>query len=273
MGTFERDTQLFDMHCHLSFVDDAQAVRACLRESGVRALSCTVTPAEYEQGLEAFAGVPACTVALGLHPWQVADGACGTGDDELKLERAMKRFEELAPSTRFIGEIGLDYRGTRGEAPSRQLQQAYFDLILQACEAVSRFPRKLISLHASSNVTSDVLDMLERRCNMPARHDCIFHWFQGTSEDLKRARELGCYFSMGPRMLATKRGAEYARIVPLDRLLLETDSPAHPGDAWSCEAWLSALAGALDTIAEIRSESEDKIARVIAETSERLLRG
>ena len=53
----------------------------------------------------------------------------------------------------------------------------------------------------------------------------IFHWFSGSSAQLKRARDLGCFFSVNAFMLQTKRGREYAKAIPLDRLLIETDLP------------------------------------------------
>ena len=261
MRTFEHGARLFDMHCHLGFVNDAETVRRALDGTDAHALSCTVLPEEYERDREAFAGLEACTVALGLHPWQVASGAAG--------ETELARFEELAPTTRFIGEVGLDYAGSRGEFPACEAQQQVFHQVLIACNLPSDFPRKLLSIHAV-HAASNVLDMLEEH-DAFARHDCIFHWFAGTSEELKRAIDAGCFFSVGPRMLATKRGREYARIIPIERLLLETDSPSAPGEAWSREAWLDALAGALATIANIRNISEEELARTLARTSETLL--
>lgn len=253
--------QLFDMHCHLGFANDAEAVRETLRESGVHAFSCTVTPAEYERDLARLAGADACTVALGLHPWRVADGTC----EGLELAR----FEELASTTRFIGEVGLDFYAKRDERESRRLQQNVFEHVLRACDASLRFPRKLVSIHVV-NAASEALRLLGEY-DTPARHDCIFHSFKGSSEELKSAVEMGCYFSVGPRMLAKGYGREYARIIPLDRLLLETDLPERPGDAWSCEAWVAALTNTLSAIAEIRGLPEDDLAHIIAETSKDLL--
>lgn len=261
MRTIEHSTCLFDMHCHLGFADDAEMVRDCLAESGAGALSCTVLPAEYARDRETFAGIAGCVVALGLHPWQVVTG---TACDE-----ALARFEELAPTTRFIGEIGLDYVGDRGDEAARTRQRDALSRVLVACDTPSEFPRKLLSIHAV-HAAADVLDLLEDH-DAFARHDCVFHWFAGTSEDLKRAVRAGCFFSIGPRMLATKRGREYARIVPEERLLLETDSPSAPGEAWSCGEWGHSLTEALNVLATIRSVSEEGLARTIARTSADLL--
>lgn len=262
METLEHRMCLFDMHCHLGFVEDVAAVRCCMSSGDTKALSCTVLPSEYERDVVTFSDVTACTVALGLHPWQVADGVAH-GEQ-------LTRFEELAPTTRFIGEVGLDYAGNRGDDDARERQRNVFCQVLDACDATSEHPRKLISLHAvqAANV---VLDLLDAR-DVFSRHQCIFHWFAGTAEELKRAIEAGCFFSVGPRMLATKRGREYARIIPEDRLLLETDSPSHPGEAWDCIRWTEALQDALAVIADMRKICAEELACKIARTSERLLR-
>lgn len=262
MRTLEHSTRLFDMHCHLGFVRDADAVRRCLQDDGIHALSCTVSPADYLQSMHDLANTASCTVALGLHPWQVASVAYG--------EAELARFEELAPTTRFIGEVGLDHAGERGAPTACEQQRSAFARVLEACDAPSPFPRKLLSIHAV-HAASEVLKALEDH-NAPVRHDCVFHWFSGTPEELKRAIGAGCFFSVGPRMLATKRGREFARIIPEDRLLLETDLPAREGDAWDCGAWIDALSGSLEAIARIRNARPDELAVAIAHTSAKLLK-
>ena len=69
-----------------------------------------------------------------------------------------------------------------------------------------------------------IIDMLEEY-ELLVGNTIIFHWFSGSSAQLKRARNLGCFFSVNAFMLQTKRGREYAKAIPLDRLLIETDLP------------------------------------------------
>lgn len=80
----------------------------------------------------------------------------------------------------------------------------------------------------------------------------IFHWFSGASDDLHRAIKLGCFFSVGPRMLASRRGREYARQIPVSQLLLETDMPARAGDKLPAEVWRAELDNALSGIAQLK---------------------
>ena len=80
----------------------------------------------------------------------------------------------------------------------------------------------------------------------------IFHWFSGTSDELVRARNAGCYFSVNERMLASKRGREYTRQIPLDRLLLETDAPAEPNTETSAQSLIRSLTRTSERIASLK---------------------
>lgn len=253
------------MHCHLGFVDDAAAALRPASEDGPAALSCTLAPEEFERDRFRLAPWPRYRVALGLHPWAVADGTAAV--------TAIEAFEKMAPTVAFVGEVGLDFGGVRGEEVRRMAQQEAFARVLAACDHAApsgAVEPKLLSVHAV-RAADRVLTMLDEQGTLQ-RHRCIFHWFAGSSVELSRAIEAGCWFSVGPRMLATKRGREYARAIPLDRLLLETDSPSRPGEPWTYAAWTEGLRAAGETMAELRAMDADELFDTIAANSEALLR-
>lgn len=216
----------YDMHCHLDFAGDGAAAATRAAAHGVGAFSCTVTPRGYEQARAALAGCANVAVGVGLHPWWVADGTCGPAD--------VSRFEEYAACTRFIGEVGLDFAPRREGTFDNQVRA--FERALHACADGG----KVVSIHAV-RAADIVLDVLERlgTCRGNA---CILHWFSGSGDELHRAVRLGCFFSVGTRMLATRRGRAYARQVPAERLLLETDLPDGPCAALDSDGWLADLA-------------------------------
>ena len=218
---------LADMHCHLDFSSDMAALARLAQEHSVTALSNTVTPEGYLAARDTLASFPNVRVGVGLHPWWVADGRCDGEQVELACE--------LARTAHFVGEVGLDF-APRREGTFEQQASAFERVISACCETGG----KVISIHAVRASTA-VLDILERY-SATRKNACVLHWFSGTSQELCRARELGCHFSINPAMLATKRGRAYVRQIPPTQLLLETDLPEEGADATQAgPEWIDTL--------------------------------
>ncbi|EAQ22863.1 TatD-related deoxyribonuclease [Roseovarius sp. 217] len=145
--------------------------------------------------------------ALGMHPQLVAQRA-----SELSL------FEELAPSTRYIGEVGLD--AGRRFYPSFERQKIVFERVMALC---ARLGDKVISIH-SVRTARQVLDVVEQT---GAHRTCVpvLHWFNASESEIRRALDLGCYFSVNEQMLQAPKGRKLLETVPLERVLTETDAP------------------------------------------------
>ncbi len=247
--------QLYDMHCHLDFADDAERVA---RESAgdVRAVNATVVPSSYVSAREWFAGFSFLHVALGIHPWWVANGKVGEVD--------VARFERLLGGERVVGEVGLDFAGRNKDSKAHQAE--VFARVLEAIRACG--DGRLVFLHGVKGC-HDMLNMMEDRGTL-AGNECVFHWFSGTKDDFGRAVAAGCLFSVNMRMLATEAGRTFAAAVPADRLLMETDSPAHEGDPWSAGAWRQEAENAVRGIAEARGMEHAQAAELLAANGERL---
>lgn len=247
-----------DMHCHLDRMANAAQVARDACERSMALFCTTVTPDDARAAQARFAGHRHVRVGIGLHPWWVEHGTHG--------ECAAERTAALAATSRCIGEVGLDFSPAHIQTRAEQL--AAFELICQAC-ASHAIPGRIMSIHAV-HATAEALDTLERY-GLHAQATCIFHWFSGTSDDLARARRLGCRFSVNERMLATRRGREYARQMPLDRLLLETDAPERLGTSGSAQALEASLARTLAELARIRGVDADELGTRIARASLELL--
>ena len=211
---------------------------------GLGLFDCGVNPRDFSAANERACRQPGIIAGVGLHPWWLADGHCGF--DEINL------LCEVAAQERYIGEVGLDFSARF--AGSEPLQTQALD---QLCEALAQHPLtgRVISIHAVRSAEA-VLGVLESHGLLIPNPDSpviIFHWFSGTSDELVRARNADCYFSVNERMLASKRGREYARQIPLDRLLLETDSPAEPNTETSAQSLIRSLTRTSMRIASLKN--------------------
>lgn len=254
--------RLFDAHCHLDFMSNMDEVARDAAADGLHVLATTVTPQGYLRAREALAGLPNVGVAVGAHPWWVADGRLSSAD----VEAAAR----LAGTTRLVGEVGMDFSPKHVPEGSKDVQRAAFRRICAAAAAGSEPARPTVMSIHSVRSAAEVLDVLSttgclERCR------CVFHWFSGSSDELHAAVVAGCWFSVNPMMLRTRRGREYARQVPLRRLLTETDLPPGEDVPFSAAQIEAALQECLAGIAEARGCDAEGLAQAVCDNAERLL--
>ncbi len=78
-----------------------------------------------------------------------------------------------------------------------------------------------MSVH-SRGAATETFDEIERYVGSSTP---VLHWFSGTERELLRAISLGCWFSVGPAMLKGEKGRKLVGLMPIDRVLTETDGP------------------------------------------------
>lgn len=196
---------MIDMHCHLDLYPNPHHIAEQCHSKGIYVLSVTTTPKAWDGTTALAEGYTKIRTALGLHP-------------QLAHERhhELDLFDVLLPNAKYVGEIGLD--GGDNYRKHYEKQRLVFRHILKS---VSNAGGRVMTIH-SRNAASDVLNELVQ---YPNAGTAILHWFTGTKTELKRAVDLGCWFSVNPTMLATKRGADLVKEIPKERLLPETDGP------------------------------------------------
>ena len=205
-----------DSHCHLSFAglhERIDEVRAAMAAADVdRALVICTTLEEFDKvhGLALrFANFWA---SAGVHPDN--EGVREPTVDDL-LERA------ALPRVVAIGETGLDYYrlGDRSVADMAWQRERFRVHIRAACRAA-----KPLVIHTRS-ASADTLAILREEGGQAAGG--VFHCFTETAEVARAALDLGFYISFSG--ILTFRNAQdlrdIARFIPLDRLLIESDSP------------------------------------------------
>ena len=201
-----------DTHAHLdegAFDGDRDAVVAAARHAGVRAIvNVGYRPARWATTIALAERHPTITAALGLHPQHADEFTADTGDH---LAEAINRAGAVA-----CGEIGLDYF-RNGPDPTTQ-RRAFAAQI----ELARRLDRPIIVHQRAAE--ADLIDVLERFADLPP---VVLHSFEGSHRLVRFATERR--FLIGVGGLATRAGAAPLRdvlaAVPVDAVLLETDSP------------------------------------------------
>mgnify|MGYP001088375425 CR=1 FL=1 len=250
---------LIDTHCHLDlpvFDADRSEVIARARNSGVRAFVVIgFAPDRWRPALDLAESTPGVFATIGVHPNEASEY-----DDT--IERTIANLAR-DPRVCAIGEIGLDYYWDR--AP-RSLQRDVFLRQIRLAQALD-LPF-VVHQRAAFEETINVL----REAGPP--HRGVMHCFTGDLAFARSCLDLGMHLGVGGVVTYPKADAlrEALRWVPLDRLVLETDSPylaPVPYRGQRNEPANLALVAA--KLADLRGVPLEEIARITSENAMRLL--
>jgi TatD DNase family protein len=212
-----------DTHCHLQYGEDDEATLATVNRAlaaGVRRMVCVGTDAESSRAAldiavrQSRSGTLVLEVyaTAGLHPHEAASGL---GDVK---ELIAETLRDPVRSTRLVavGECGLDFY--YDHAP-RHLQRKVFE---EQIDLANQYGLTLV-IH-TREAFDETIECLGSR-GVPAK--TIFHCFTGGPAEAERCLELGAYLSFSGIATFASAGEvrESAMLCPLDRLLVETDSP------------------------------------------------
>jgi len=230
---------VIDFHCHLDLYPNPIAVRDECVSRGLYVLSVTTTPSAWLGTSALAAHTQRIRTGLGLHP-QLAHER----QNELVL------FDRFLPETRYVGEIGLD--GGSEFRSHWQSQLVVFEHILEKCRAAGG---RIMSLH-SRRASAALLNYLEKFTEAGTP---VLHWFSGSFRELELAINLGCWFSIGPAMLASEKGRALAARMPRERVLTESDGPFAQLNGEAVMPWqVQNAIGALSQIWSLPPEEVDR---------------
>ncbi|MBI1356138.1 MAG: YchF/TatD family DNA exonuclease [Acidobacteria bacterium] len=207
---------LIDSHCHLDgklFADDRDAVLDAARAAGVGGFLTIGTgdgPPDLEPAIRVAERYDDVWATVGVHPHDAAKSEPGT-------------LQELAalcshPKVLAVGEIGLDYH--YDHSPRGEQKRVFIEQMGVAATA-----GKPIIIH-TREAWDDTLDLLREHW-APTGLGGVMHCFSGDLEQARASLEMGFYVSFAG-MLTFGRSEELratAAALPLERLLVETDSP------------------------------------------------
>ncbi len=205
---------LFDSHCHLN--DEAlypridEVIEEAKKTGVQKFLVVGYDKKSSELAVKIAHEHPECYAAIGYHPTEIFEISEQDYLDTMKLADD--------PRVVAIGEIGLDYHWIK-EIDKRELQKEFF---IRQIEFANK--RHLpISIH-NRDSNEDCLKILKEHT---PKYGGVMHCYSGSVEMLKDVLSLGLMISLGGPVTFTnaKTPKEVAEEVPLEKLLIETDSP------------------------------------------------
>ncbi|SEM83568.1 TatD DNase family protein [Stigmatella aurantiaca] len=205
--------KLIDAHCHLESADFAEVTPVLERARAAGVVHAMVVgqfqgPGDWGNALEVAAAYPDfLSPTLGIHPHEAARA---TEADFAHLERTCARPEVLA-----VGEAGLDYYYDRSP---REVQAAVFR---RQC-ALARSLGKPLVVHVR-----DAHEDCEAILREAGLNRGVIHCFTGDTTAARRYLDLGFHISLSGVVTYKKTEAlqDAVRFTPVDRLMVETDSP------------------------------------------------
>jgi TatD DNase family protein len=254
--------KLIDTHAHLQFKaydDDRDKVVARSSKGLAAVVNVGAKIDSSEEAVRLAKKIPNFYAAVGIHPHHA---------DEWQKDW-IKKLEELAkePKVVAIGEIGLDNHKYEGSPKPNLAKQT--KLLLEQIELAKKLDLPVI-FHCR-----DAYDELYEVIKPYKKLEGLAHCFMGTSEQVKKFLNLGLYISFSGNI--TYKRNEYireaAKIVPLNRMLVETDAPYLPPEPHRGKrnepVYVKIVA---ETVARVKSENFEKTVETIHKNSIKLLK-
>ena len=247
----------FDTHAHYddeAFDEDREELLNSLYAKGIdRILDPGCTLESSRKAMELAEKYPFVYFAAGIHPEELKDFT----------EEALGEIEKLAahPKCAAIGEIGLDYYwDDTHKTEQKELFQRQIELALKLDKPVIIHDRE---------AHGDSFEIVSRYKELRG----VFHCYSGSAEMAKELLKMGWYLGFdGPVTYKNARKTmEVLEICPLDRLLIETDSPyLSPVPLRGKRNDSSNLAYIAAKIAEGKGMSVEEVCRLTEENGKRL---
>lgn len=203
---------LVDTHCHIYLEQFNEDLRAVLDRAAEAGVGHIFMPAINYGSLEKMEKLSHPEITFhkmaGIHPTEINDGI---STDQKELMDYCSRDEIVA-----VGETGLDYYWSDDY---KEEQQKNLRLHCEAAKAVG----KPVILH-NRDSTRDLLDIIEEQ--QDGSLSGIWHCFNGTEEEGRRAIDLGLFLGIGGVATFKNAGVDETVVrLPLEKMVLETDAP------------------------------------------------
>lgn len=196
-------SKLIDCHFHLDFYKHHKEIYDQINSLQQYTLCVTNSPEVYLSCKKLYKETRYLKFTVGFNPKTILDQ---------KFD--LKVFKYAIKDSNYIGEVGLDF--SKQYYPAKEKQINVFSKIVNL--AVEE--NKLMSVH-SYLAEELVLDTLIKY----KAQNVILHWYTGSEQLIKEFVNLGCYFSVNCNMAKSPKGYKILKLIPQNRILIESDGP------------------------------------------------
>ena len=286
---------------HYSYTDDSE------RTMPSRMFAVGVRPRSYKQTCNAIAALSCADTIIpgvGFHPWLISDNTIdalefeaglhsiaharvigeigidatvrGVGRDpeqaQVILAKQRTCFERICYAVRDAVRDAVQHGSVQngsvhhGKVQHDEVQSGGVQSDVQHTAPCAK---KILSIHAAGT-RENIVDILKTTGVLECA-TCIFHWFSLDSIQFCDARSQSCMFSVNTRMLASRKGKNYAAQLPLTQLLLETDMPACAHSTYTIPSHMLEAARTIELLAQIKHMDAHAVAQTLYENACALL--
>lgn len=201
---------MIDVHCHLEFIENPVEIIEEAKKKMKAIITSVADPKDAEKILELRERHKGFLfVSLGFHP------ECLIDYNRKEIEKYLEFIKERKGEICAIGEVGMDFSENCKEVDKKKMEEIFVLFIDLAKEL--NLP---LVIH-SRDAFNETLEILKKN---DAKKVCL-HCFSGSEGNLKEAIKRGYFISFATNICYTKKHPRLAEKTPLERMLLETDSP------------------------------------------------
>jgi TatD DNase family protein len=195
--------KLHDTHLHLDLIENLPLLINEIDTFEISVIAVTNLPPlftklcnkKYSQNIKP---------ALGFHPQLLRE-----------YNKYIPNMWELIQTTTYVGEVGLDIKSVNLEERKDQIN--FFIELIDKCH---RIGGKILSVHSKGS-DNEVLSIIPKNFNSKI----IMHWYSGSISNIYPLLEKQCFFSINYAMVNSVKGQKIIQKIPIERILLESDSP------------------------------------------------
>ena len=230
---------MIDTHAHLDEIEEIDRAIQRAKDAGIRSIVAV--------GMDLASNVTTLDLAeqfpdmvhpaIGYHPWSISTDT---------IEENLTFIEENLPSCIALGEVGIDYKIKVKKPVQWEVFSKVLSLAIQHNRPVivhSRFSHQ----RSHRMVRDSGIDK------------AVFHWYTGSLEILEKILDDGYYVSATPALAYSPPHQAAMKAAPIERILVETDSPVEYQGKISEPADLMVTIGELANLKNMESKEVQQI--------------